>query len=116
VPKQNPPSTLKINVLQEANGKTVKEGDHVVVKYTGILWSDSSVFDSTWTKGQAKIITMTRSDTVPAGFVKGIVGQRVGSQVLIVAPPSEGFGSNGSAGVPSDSTLVYVVDILGVDG
>ncbi len=116
VPQQNPPSTLSVNVLREATGKKLKEGDHVVVKYTAILWSDSSVFDSTWTKGQAKIVTLTASDTVTQGFVKGLVGQRVGSQVLIVAPPSAGYGSTGSAGVPADSTLVYVVDILGVDG
>ncbi|MCB1280637.1 MAG: FKBP-type peptidyl-prolyl cis-trans isomerase, partial [Salinibacterium sp.] len=93
-----------------------KAGDKVVVKYTALLWSDSSVFDSTWTKGQAKIVTLTPSDTVTKGFVKGLVGQAVGSQVLIVAPPSDGYGSAGSAGVPAGSTLIYVVDILGVDG
>lgn len=116
VPKQDPPSTLTVNALRVANGKTVKAGDKVVVKYTALLWSDSSVFDSTWTKGQAKIVTLTPSATVTKGFVKGLVGQKVGSQVLIVAPPSDGYGSAGSSGVPAGSTLIYVVDILGVDG
>lgn len=116
VPKENPPSTLAVNALRVANGTTVKAGDKVVVKYTALLWSDSSVFDSTWTKGQAKIVTLTPSDTVTKGFVKGLVGQTAGSQVLIVVPPSDGYGSAGSAGVPAGSTLIYVVDILGVDG
>lgn len=114
--KEAPPSKLTVNVLRAADGKKLKAGDHVVVKYTALLWSDSSVFDSTWTKGQASIVTLTASDNVTKGFVDGLVGQHVGSQVLIVVPPKDGYGSAGSAGVPSDSTLIYVVDILGVAG
>ena len=113
VPKQDPPSTLAVNVLQEADGEKLKAGEHAVVKFTGFLWSDSSVFTSTWTEGQAKIVTLAPSDTVTKGFVDGLTGQRVGSQVLIVVPPEDGFGSTGSTGVPPGSTLIYVVDILG---
>lgn len=112
--KETPPTSLRVNVLQQAPGKKLAEGDQVVVKYTAILWSDSSVFDSTWTGGQAKVVTLSPSDKVTKGFVKGLVGQRVGSQVLMVIPPGEGFGSAGSSGVPSGSTLIYVVDILGL--
>ena len=114
--KEDPPTSLRVNVLREASGARLKAGEHVVVKYTAVLWSDNSVFDSTWTGGQARIVTLTKSDTVTAGFVKGLIGQRIGSQVLIVAPPAEGYGSAGSSGVPSGSTLVYVVDILGLAG
>lgn len=116
VPRQDPPSKLTVNVLRQADGKKLEAGDHAVVKYTALLWSDSSVFDSTWTKGQADILTLTPSDTVTEGLVEGLTGQRVGSQVLIVVPPAKGFGSAGSAGVPADSTLIYVVDILGAVG
>jgi FKBP-type peptidyl-prolyl cis-trans isomerase len=116
VPKEDPPTSLRVNTLQKADGAKLKAGDQVVLKYTALLWSDSSVFDSTWTNGQAKFVTLTASDTVSKGFVKALVGQTVGSQVLMVIPPSLGFGDAGTAGVPSGSTLVYVVDILGVDG
>ncbi len=116
VPRQDPPADLTVNVLQEAPGPKVKEGDRVVVKYTAFLWSDSSVFDSTWTAGQAKIITLSESDTVTKGLVTGLVGQPIGSPVLIVVPPALGYGTAGSRGVPPESTLIYVVDILGVDG
>ena len=49
------------------------------------------------------------------GFYKAIVGQRVGSQVLAVLPPSYGYGSAGSDAdaVPPDATLVFVIDVLG---
>jgi peptidylprolyl isomerase len=116
VPKQDPPSKLTVNVLQAGDGEEVHADDHVVVKYTAVLWSDSSVFDSTWTDGQAKIVTLTKSDKVTEGFVKGLVGQRIGSQVLIVVPPAQGYGDAGSNGVPQGSTLIYVVDLLGLAG
>lgn len=114
VPKENPPKKLTVAVLQQSDGKKVAADDHVVVKYTAVVWADSSVFDSTWTKNQASIVQLTKSDTVTAGFVDGLVGQRIGSQVLLVVPPAEGFGDTGSTGVPPGSTLVYVVDILGL--
>lgn len=116
VPKKDAPSSLVVNVLQAGDGEKVGAGDPVIVKYTAVLWSDSSVFDSTWTEGQATIVALTSSDTVTEGFVTGLVGQRVGSQVLIVVPPAQGFGDAGSNGVPPGSTLVYVVDLLGLAG
>ncbi|GAA3744776.1 FKBP-type peptidyl-prolyl cis-trans isomerase [Leifsonia bigeumensis] len=116
IPKQDPPSKLAVNVLQAGHGEQLEAGDHIVVKYTAVLWSDSSVFDSTWTDGQAKIITLTKSDTVTEGLVTGLVGQKIGSQVLVVVPPAQGYGDAGSNNVPSGSTLVYVVDLLGLAG
>lgn len=118
VPKQDPPSTLTVNVLRQADGPPLASGQHAVLKYTALLWADSSVFDSTWTKddGQADIITLAPSEKVTKGLVDGLVGQNVGSQVIIIAPPADGFGDTGSTGVPPGSTLIYVVDILGVVG
>ena len=116
VPNQAPPGTLTVAVLQQGDGEKVAADDHVVVKYTAVVWGDSSVFDSTWVKGQARIVQLTKSDTVTAGFAEGLAGQRIGSQVLIVVPPGDGYGDTGSTGVPTGSTLIYVVDILGLAG
>jgi len=35
--------------------------------------------------------------------------------VIIIAPPSEGYGSQARPGIPANSTLTFVVDVLGVD-
>jgi peptidylprolyl isomerase len=37
---------------------------------------------------------------------------------MIIAPPKYGYGPNGNpqAGIKGTDTLVFVVDILGVDG
>lgn len=121
VPKNDAPTTLAVNVLQQGDGQRVNAGDKVVVKYTALLWSSRDVFFSTWSDGTAHLISLSPPDAPPAtsgtpteGFTKGLVGQSVGSQVLLVVPPELGFGSNPIQGVPSGSTLIYVVDILGV--
>ncbi len=42
----------------------------------------------------------------------------VGSRVLLVIPPADGYGKagNSSAGIKGTDTLVFVVDILGAVG
>ncbi len=51
---------------------------------------------------------------VIAGWDEGLVGQTVGSQVLLVVPPDKGYGTAGNtdAGIKGTDTLVFVVDIL----
>ena len=51
---------------------------------------------------------------VIAGWDEGLVGQTVGSQVLLVVPPDKGYGTAGTAsgGIKGTDTLVFVVDIL----
>jgi peptidylprolyl isomerase len=48
------------------------------------------------------------------GWDQGLVGQKIGSQVLLVIPPELGYGANGNpdAGISGTDTLVFVVDIL----
>ena len=47
------------------------------------------------------------------GWDEGLVGQTVGSQVLLVVPPDKGYGAgSASAGIKGTDTLVFVVDIL----
>ena len=52
--------------------------------------------------------------SVIAGWDEGLVGQTVGSQVLLVVPPDKGYGTagNSSVGISGTDTLVFVVDIL----
>ena len=46
--------------------------------------------------------------------MKGLVGQKVGSQVMIVVTPEDGYGATPpeGSGVPANATLVFVVDLL----
>ena len=51
---------------------------------------------------------------VVKGWAEGLTGKKVGSRVLVVVPPSLGYGDNPppGSGIKKDSTLVFSVDIL----
>jgi peptidylprolyl isomerase len=114
VPAAAAPKRLEVADLKSGSGPVLKRGDTAVVHYTGVLWNDNSVFDSTWQNGAPVDLPLkTGSGGVVKGFVAALAGQRVGSQVLAVLPPGEAYGATGNGTVPGDSTLVFVVDILG---
>lgn len=111
VPDSAAPTDLEVQTLLKGDGDKIAEGDKVLVNYTGVTWDDKTVFDSSWDRTPA---TFDLAALIP-GFTQGLVGQRVGSQVLIVIPPELGYGEAGSGAVPANATLVFVVDILGID-
>jgi FKBP-type peptidyl-prolyl cis-trans isomerase len=118
VPVNAPPTSLKVAELKQGNGATVKQGNSVVVQYTGVLWKERTVFDSTWQNGQPATLVAADGSKVQggvvSGFAKALVGQKVGSQFIAIIPPGMAYGSAGSQTVPANSTLVFVVDVLGI--
>ena len=87
-------------------------GWEMPVQYTGVRWSDGKTFDSTWDKGG--VPTSFSTTGVVAGFQKALEGQTVGSQVLVVIPPKDGYGEGDiNANDLKGETLVFVVDIIG---
>jgi FKBP-type peptidyl-prolyl cis-trans isomerase len=119
MPKGNPPKNLTTQTLVKGTGPTVAEGDTVVVQYVGAIWRNGYVFDSSWKRGQPFGFTIGASPSqVILGWDKGLVGQTVGSRVMLVIPPADGYGKSGSpqAHIKGTDTLVFVVDILGAFG
>ena len=112
VPNIEPPAQERIANRINGNGAVVQSGDTVLVQYTGVLWEGGKVFDSSWTKSTPA--TFTVPDQVVPGFAQAVVGQKVGSQVVAIVPPDQGYGDQGSGSVPAGATLVFVVDILGI--
>jgi hypothetical protein len=115
------PTDLRSTTLIKGPGNKVTDKDLLIVQKTGVIWGADSTFESTWADGSATGITLSSQATpeqggVVPGLRSSLIGQTVGSQVLVVVPPADGFGDAGSAkpAVPAGSTLVYVVDILGV--
>jgi len=111
IPKTDPPATLQTEVLKKGDGAAVADGGTVTVQYTGVLWGTGKVFDQSWGKGGP---TQLGTQAVVKGFAQGLIGQTVGSQVVIVIPPDLGYGAEGNsqAGISGTDTLVFVVDIL----
>ncbi|GGF02113.1 FKBP-type peptidyl-prolyl cis-trans isomerase [Mycetocola zhadangensis] len=110
IPEGDPSAELQIAPLKLGDGEVVQQGDTVTVHYQGVNWRTGEVFDQSWGNGPASFAT---TGVVP-GFAAALEGATVGSQVLAVLPPAEGYGEAGqpSAGIEGTDTLVFVVDIL----
>ncbi|MDZ8276096.1 FKBP-type peptidyl-prolyl cis-trans isomerase [Microbacterium aquimaris] len=111
IPDATAPEDLVVQTLIEGDGDVVEPGDTVRVQYTGLTWAEREVFDTTWDASPAALSL----DQVVPGFAAALEGQTVGSQVLAVIPPDQGYGDQASGSIPAGSTLVFVIDILGVD-
>lgn len=110
-PNSAPPSTLVVKVLHQGNGQKVVKKDCIVVNYVGRIWR-GKVFDTSYTRQLAGIPIGVGQ--VISGWDTGLVGQKVGSRVLLVIPPKDGYGSKGqsTAGIKGTDTIVFVVDIV----
>ncbi|MFJ7333567.1 FKBP-type peptidyl-prolyl cis-trans isomerase [Streptomyces sp. NPDC101110] len=112
VPKgEKAPKDLKEQVLIKGDGKKVEAGQGLIAQYTGVKWEDGKKFDSSWDHGGATAFQIGNGSVV-AGWDKGLVGKHVGDRVLLVIPPSLGYGANPQSEL-AKNTLVFTVDILG---
>lgn len=116
MPKTAPPTKLIVQPLIKGKGAVVQKGQTLWAKYTGVIWKTGEVFDST-AKHPGKTATsfpIGEGQVIP-GWDQGLVGQRVGSRLLLVVPPKYGYDKDVS-GTPikKTDTLVFVVDILDV--
>jgi peptidylprolyl isomerase len=108
------PAKTVVQPLITGKGAEVKAGQTVRVAYTGALLKDGSVFDSSANRPEQPYFDFAAGQgQVISGWDKSIVGQKVGSRLLLVIPPAEGYGEAGSPPkIAGTDTLVFVVDIL----
>lgn len=108
------PTSLTAQPLIKGKGAEVAKGQSITVHYVGEVWSTGTVFDTTWTKDPSPRTFTIGTGAVIAGWDDGLVGQTVGSQVLLVVPPDDGYGAEGNSdyGIGGTDVIVFVVDIL----
>ena len=109
-----PPATTQIATLIKGKGAVVGPTDQIVIQYQGTNLATGKIFDQTWGKGP---YSGAANGFIP-GFTNAIVGQTVGSQVLVVIAPADGYGpqgGNSGAGIGKDDTIVFVIDILAAE-
>lgn len=113
-PSGGAPEGLVVKVLSQGDGAEVKAGDTIVVNYLGQAW-DGGVFDNSYDRG-ATIDFPIGVGAVIGGWDQGLVGQNIGSRVLLSIPPELAYGQRGvpQAGIAGGATLVFVVDVVGV--
>jgi FKBP-type peptidyl-prolyl cis-trans isomerase len=119
IPKNSPPSNLSVTTLIKGSGPKLASGDTVVTQYVGYIWRTGDVFGSTWPstdQPQGAPFSFQLGGDVLSGFSEGLTGVTVGSRVMLVIPPSLGYGpagGNSSAGIEKNDTLVFVIDVIG---
>lgn len=114
-----PADTLESTVLSEGDGPTVQKGDLLVADYLGQVYKGGEVFDNSYDRGTPAAFTLKSGPGgVISGWVKALAGVPVGSRVLLVAPPEDGYGSEGNpqAGIKGSDSLVFVVDVIAAYG
>ena len=113
--KVTPPKTLVAKDLIKGTGAVVKKGQAIAVQYTGVIWRTGQLFDSSYSRESPSAFPIGENKVIK-GWDNSLVGQTVGSRVLLVVPPVDGYGaagnSTGSVAIKGTDTLVFVVDIL----
>lgn len=105
------PTKLEVKDLVVGTGQTAQATSTVKVNYVGALYPSGKVFDASAQHGGA--ISFALNQVIP-GFEQGIVGMKVGGRRELVIPPALGYGSQANGPIPANSTLTFVIDLVGV--
>ncbi len=106
------PDQLKIIDLVQGTGESPKNGWNCIVHYTGSLLSDGSVFDSSKRPGKGPFSFRLGAREVIKGWDIGVATMKVGGKRKLTIPPHLAYGAQGRPGIPPNSTLVFIVELL----
>jgi FKBP-type peptidyl-prolyl cis-trans isomerase FkpA len=107
-------SGLIIEELVAGHGAEAVAGRYVTVHYTGWL-TDGSRFDSSKDRGDPFEFPLGAGHVIK-GWDEGVQGMKIGGTRKLTIPAHLGYGARGAGGViPPDATLVFEVELLGVE-
>jgi FKBP-type peptidyl-prolyl cis-trans isomerase len=110
---------LEITEVAAGTGAEARPGRRVAVHYTGWLFHPDKPahhgrqFDSSRDRGEPIEFTIGQGEMIP-GWDQGIPGMKVGGKRTLVIPPALAYGREGRPGIPSNATLVFDVELMGV--
>jgi FKBP-type peptidyl-prolyl cis-trans isomerase FkpA len=113
---------LLMEDLRDGSGTEAVPGLGLVVHYTGWLYEPSALgyrgrkFDSSRDRGSPFVFTLGAGRVI-RGWDVGLMGLKVGGLRRLVVPPELAYGSRSVGGglIPPNSTLVFEVELLGVE-
>jgi FKBP-type peptidyl-prolyl cis-trans isomerase FkpA len=100
-------------------GQEAMNDDTLSVGYTGWLYDPNAAenkgmeFDSRPATNPFQFVL--GAGRVIAGWDQGVLGMRVGGLRRLVIPPELGYGDAGQGPIPGDATLLFEVDLVGID-
>ena len=105
------PSGLVYKSITEGTGKSPKSTDKVKVNYVG-SFPDGTKFDASADHGGAISFPLNR--VIPC-WTEGVQKLKVGGKAKLTCPSAIAYGPNGMGPIPGGATLVFEVELLGVN-
>ncbi|MDR2620009.1 MAG: FKBP-type peptidyl-prolyl cis-trans isomerase [Propionibacteriaceae bacterium] len=104
-----PTETVATTLIQSDNPRPVMATDYVILNYVEVNYNTGEILSGSY--GGDNVVVQL--DMMIPGWQKGLVGQSVGSRVLLVVPPADAYpDGDPSRNLPADQPLIFVVDIL----
>jgi FKBP-type peptidyl-prolyl cis-trans isomerase len=107
------PSGLQYKVLKTGNGPTPTAEDTVRVHYRGQL-IDGTVFDESY-GGDPAVLEISGPRGVIPGWKESLEMMKVGDKWQLVLPSKLAYGDQGGGPIPPHSTLIFEVELLGIE-
>src|SRR3989344_2216420 len=104
---------LVVQDVVVGTGAEAAVGQQLQVHYIGRLQT-GQIFDSSRERGQPFVFTLGAGDVI-RGWDQGLIGMKVGGKRVLVIPPSLGYGAQGIGPIPPNATLIFEVELLGVE-
>ena len=112
--KQTMSNGLVIEDIKIGDGQEVEKFNIVTVNYTGLL-EDGTKFDSSLNPGRTPFRFTVGAGQVIKGWDEGLLGMKVGGKRKLTIPPELGYGSRVNGPIPANSTLIFEIDLLGIE-
>ena len=110
--KRTTASGLEIVDIYVGDGEEAKLGNKISVNYTGLLVNGTE-FDSSYGRGPFEF--SLGAGMVIQGWEEGVAGMKVGGKRKLIIPPDLGYGSRSMGSIPPNSTLIFDIELLGVN-
>jgi FKBP-type peptidyl-prolyl cis-trans isomerase len=113
-------SELKRDDVLVGSGEPISDGQVAIVHYTGWLYDPAvseqkgAKFDSSREREEPFRFTVGAGQVIK-GWDEGVLGMQVGGQRRLTIPPDLGYGAAGSGEVPGNATLIFDVELLGIE-
>lgn len=104
-------SGLQYEIIKEGKGKVPTTADKVKVHYHGTL-IDGTVFDSSVDRGEPIVFGVTQ---VIKGWTEALQMMPVGSKWKLYIPYDLAYGEREAGQIPPYSTLIFEVELLGIE-